>query len=71
MPTWKSLINGTLVLFLIVFAAYVGLAAYGVSRGEVKVADLLVFLGGAAMMLLGMVVESIRAAAAKALEKEP
>jgi hypothetical protein len=68
MPTWKSLINGTLVLFLIVFFAYVGLAIYGVSRGEVKVADILVFLGGAAMMLLGMVVQSVRDAATKALE---
>jgi hypothetical protein len=70
MPTWKNLINGTLVLFLIVFAAYVGLAIYGVSRDEVKVADILVFLGGAAMMLLGMVVQAVKSAADKALESD-
>jgi hypothetical protein len=70
MPTWKNLINGTLVLFLIVFAAYVGLSIYGVSRGEVKVTEVLLFLGGAAMLLLGQIVQAVKSAAEKALEKE-
>lgn len=68
MPSWKTLINGTLILFLIVFIAYIGLAAYGVSKGEVKVVDILTALWSAAMLLLGMVVQSVREAAAKQVE---
>lgn len=68
MPSWKSIINATLALFLIVFLAYVGLAAYGIYRNEVKIADVLVALWGAAMMLLGMVVQAGREAAAKQVE---
>lgn len=68
MPSWKSIINSVLFMAMIVFAVWAAFSGYGYSRGEVAIEKVLDPLWSLFMLLIGMVIQAAREAAAKAAE---
>lgn len=66
MPSIRSLLNAVSILYLLVMAGYLSFAFYGYSNGEVVANDILTTLKEQGLLILGVVLGMIKAAADKA-----
>lgn len=60
MPSWKSMLNSTLYLFLILLALYLAVGLYGYTRGDVALAKVLDPLGYSVTTLFGILLGVVK-----------
>lgn len=60
MPSWKSLLNSTFYLFIVLLAAYIAIGMYGYTKGEVPLPKVLEPLGYAVTTLFGILIGVVR-----------
>ncbi len=60
MPSWKSMLNSTFYLFLILLALYLAIGMYGYTKGEVPLAKVLDPLGYAVTTLFGILIGVVK-----------
>lgn len=60
MPSWKSMLNSTFYLFLILLAAYLAIGLFGYTRGEVTLGKVLDPLGYAVTTLFGILIGVVK-----------